>query len=469
MEREAGYGKKKRARAKFSGGSRACEWSVGNLRHLRQRLPRPLRAILPILLSSLALVLIVAGVSSAAPPRQTPPPFNQAIADAISQVTTPTLAYELAGLTGERPVTVAGSLYTITTRNSFQSEAISMATRYAYEQLADLGLAVTYHPYGYSGYQWRNVVAEKHGLVSPDEITLLTAHVDSLPSGPIAPGADDNGSGSVAVLMAARLLAPRYLARTVRFVLFTGEEQGLRGSAAYAADSKARGEQIKGVVNLDMTAYNSDEDPIIDLYAHTSVPASLALTRLFSEVIGVYGLNLTPYRYSDEWPINASDQWSFLQKGYPAFLAIEDMGDFTPHYHTVSDTLSTLDLDYYADTTRAAIATIAHLGQVLPSGDLGQLSGTVHELDTGHPLSGATVVALWPAYQYTFTSTTGANGVYSSSLPVGSYTLTVQGPAAGYYQATITDVLIVTNTITTRDAALAPWPRWYLPLIMRGS
>jgi hypothetical protein len=439
------------------------------LRFHRRRLPRPLRAILPILLSSLALLLIVGGVSSAAPPQQTLPPFNQAIADVISQVTTTTLAYELAGLTGERPVTVAGSLYTITTRNSFQSEAISMATRYAYEQLAGLGLAVTYHPYEYSGDQWRNVVAEKQGVVSPDEITLLTAHVDSLPSGPIAPGADDNGSGSVAVLMAARLLAPRYLARTVRFVLFTGEEQGLRGSAAYASDSRERGEQIMGVVNLDMIAYNSDEDPIIDLYAHTSVPASLALTRLFSDTITVYDLNLIPYRASDVWPIHASDQWSFLQEGYPAFLAIEDMDDFTPHYHTVSDTLSTLDLDYYADATRAAIATIAHLGQLLPSGGLGQLSGTVQDLDTGHPISGAAVVALWPADPYTFTTTTGANGVYSSSLPAGSYTLTVQGPAAGYYQATITDVLVVTNTVTTQDVALAPWPRRYLPLIMRGS
>ena len=87
-----------------------------------------------------------------------------------------------------------------------------------------------------------------------------------------------------------------------------------------------------------MIAYNSDANRAIDLYA--------------------------PNRFSDVWPIGSSDQWSFIQQGYPAFLAIEDMDDFTPDYHSTSDTLSTLDMDYYADYARAAIATIAHLGQL---------------------------------------------------------------------------------------------------------
>ena len=92
----------------------------------------PLRAILPVLLAGLALLLLLGGVSSAAP-ADLPATitYDPAIAGIISQVTTQTLEYELAGLTGERPITVAGSLYTITTRNSYQTEPISMATRYA--------------------------------------------------------------------------------------------------------------------------------------------------------------------------------------------------------------------------------------------------------------------------------------------------------------------------------------------------
>jgi hypothetical protein len=333
-----------------------------------RRAARLVRVSLPLLLASLALLLLLAGIASAAP---TQPPqtiaFDSTVAAIISEVTTPTLAYELAGLTGERPVTVAGSLYTFTTRCSYVTEAISMTTRYAYEQFAGYGLDVAYHDYVWDERPLRNVVAEKPGLVDPEEIYLITAHVDDLPAGPLAPGADDNGSGSVAVLMAARLLAPYDLAHTVRFVLFTGEEQGLRGSAAYAVDCAARGENIQGVVNLDMIAFNSDGEPVIDLYGHTAVDGSLELTRLFSDVVGVYGLNLIPERFSDRWPIQASDQWSFLEQGYPAFLAIEDMDDSTPEYHQVTDRLATLDLDYYTDFTRAAIATVAHLGWPTPA------------------------------------------------------------------------------------------------------
>ena len=321
---------------------------------------------------------------------------------------------------------------------------------------------VSHSNYVWNDNHWRNVVAEKPGVVNPDEIYLITAHVDDMPSSSLAPGADDNGSGSVAVMMAAQLLAPRHFAHTIRFVLFTGEEQYLRGSAAYAADCKARGENIQGVVNLDMIAYNSDANRAIDLYARTDVPASLELTRIFSDVIGVYGLDLVPTRFNDDWPINASDQWSFLDQGYPAFLAIEDMGDFTPYYHTISDTLSTLDLDYYADATRAAIATIAHLGQLLPGG---YLSGTVYAADTGYPLS-ATVAAYAPAYHSAFNASADGSGVYSISLPVDSYTLTVWPASRDYCPTTITNVTVITDFTTIQNvAALSPCLRSYLPWI----
>ncbi len=426
---------------------------------------RRLRAVGAVLLASLVLTLVMGGMSVSATiilPETVS--YENAIADIISRVTTSTLVYELAGLTGERPVVVAGSPYTIATRHSFQTQAISMATRYAYEQFEGFGLVVTYHNYIYSGRQLRNVIAEKPGIADPDEVLLITAHMDSMPSGLLAPGADDNGSGSVAVLVAARLLAPYHFTHTIRFVLFTGEEQGLRGSAAYAADRKALGEEIRGVVNLDMIGYNSDEQPIIDLYAHSDITDSLALTRIFSDVVGLYELNLVPNRFDStgSFPIQNSDQWSFLQQGYPAFLAIEDMGDFTPYYHTVDDRLSTLNLDYYADFTRAAIATIAHLGQLRPTG---QLSGTVSALDTGYRLL-ATVDVVMSSRDYTFTTSTGPDGIYSLFLPFGSYTLTVGTPAQPYYPATITHVVVLTNTVTVQDVRLQPHLRVYLPLIL---
>ncbi len=428
---------------------------------------RLLRAALPVVLAGLALLILAIGVSAAPADLPETVVYDPVVADIIAQVTTPTLAYELAGLTGLRPVTVAGISYTIATRNSYWTEAISTATRYAYEQLAETGLAVSFHDYTWGSYQWRNVVAEKPGVVDAGGIYLVTAHIDDMPNSSVAPGADDNASGSVAVLMAVRLLASRDFAYTIRFVLFTGEEQGLHGSAAYAAGCAARGEHIRGVVNLDMIAYNSDGVRVIDLHASGSVPASLELTRVFSEVIGVYGLDLVPDRFVDNSIVLRSDQWSFLARGYPAFLAIEDGDDFTPYYHTGSDTLSSLDLEYYADSTRAAIATLVHLSELFPDVDWGQLSGAVADLETGQPLTGATIAAFTPAYgAYTFTAATDASGIYTLSLPVSTYTLTAWMESPPYYTITVVDVSVVTDTVTVQSFTLAPWLRRYFPVVV---
>ncbi|MBU0492623.1 MAG: Zn-dependent exopeptidase M28 [Chloroflexi bacterium] len=333
-----------------------------------------------LLLSSVALVLLLfaAVYSYTTTSRSIAVIYDPDIADIIFQVTPQTLEYDLNGLTGERPVVIGGSPYTILCRQTYKAEAITMATQYVYEQFTSLGLDTTYHSYVLiadwgSGQRFlprdnprravRNVIAEKPGRVDPTRIYLLTAHMDSMPIGVRAPGADDNASGSVAVLTAARLLAPHDFAYTIRFVLLTGEEQGLQGSAAYAADCAAQGQDIRGVINLDMIAYDSDPDPIIDLYAVSAVPASQSLTLAFARVIDVYGLDLVPdqLRTPEDWGAYSTDLASFDAQGFPTMLAIEDTDNFNSHYHTPGDRVNALNLDYYTNVTRAVIATIAHL------------------------------------------------------------------------------------------------------------
>lgn len=434
----------------------------------RHRSCRLLRAVRPVLLAGLTLAICWVSVTTAA---RAPADlsgatsYNPLVADIISQVTTPTLEYELAGLTGERLVTVGGVSTTIASRWSLNPAAISMATQYAYEQLAATGLPVTYHNYTWGIYDLRNVVAEKPGQVDADQIYLITAHIDTIRNE--VPGADDDGSGCVTVLQAARLLASRHLAYTVRFVLFTGEEQYLRGSAAYAADCAARGEDIRGVVNLDMIAYNSDAVRAIDLGTDTSNPESIELAEVFSDTIGIYGLDLAPHPFHDVRRVPCSDDCSFTARGYPATLATEDWDDFNPYYHTVSDRLAALDLDYYADLTQAAIATIAHLACPLPNDDVGQLAGTVTDLETSQPLSGAVVAAFWPTYSYTFSTVTAADGTFTLPLPVANYTVTVT--SRSHCAVTVTNVGIVTDTVTTLDSELAPWLRFYFPLIAHAD
>jgi hypothetical protein len=341
-----------------------------------------------------------------------------------------------------------------------QFEAISMTTRYAYEWLAEIGLDVSYHAYSWGDYEGRNVVAEKPGLIDPDVIYLITAHLDDMPAGPRAPGADDNASGSVAAMLAARLLAERHLAYTVRFVLFTGEEYGLLGSDAYAADCAARGEDIRGVINLDMMGYNTGE-PEYEIFALSGDSAvgegSRRLAGLFVDVVSLYDLDLVSHKIViGDYPlVGGSDQWSFLVRDYPAVLVSEgfESGDFNPHYHTVDDTLSAMDLDYCANIVRAAIATLAHLARILPDGGVGQLSGTVTYSPTAQPVSGSTLVAFWLAYHYTFTTATDADGAYAMSLPAGEYTLTV-ALASSAYSTAATGVVVPAGGAIVKDIVL---------------
>lgn len=208
---------------------------------------------------------------------------------------------------------------------------------------------------------WRNVVATKPGVSRPGRQVLLTAHLDDTSGNPTvdAPGADDNGSGSVTVLRGAQILASRPFEKTIVFICFTGEEQGLVGSGVYASDAAARGDTIDAVVNLDMIAYEGNDVDIVEVHAGTS-PASGALADAFIDVNTTYGLGFTPQKLTTG-ATTASDHASFWDVGYPAILGIEDFEDFTPYYHTVNDRVGTLDQGYYTRFAKAALGTAAVL------------------------------------------------------------------------------------------------------------
>ena len=91
---------------------------------------------------------------------------------------------------------------------------------------------------------------------------------------------------------------------------------------------------------------------------------------MFISVNSVYNLGLIPFKYDTvSYTIgNYSDNKSFWDKWYPAILTIEDYyGDETPHYHTVNDRYSTLDLDYFTRMVKASVGTFAHMtGCLIP-------------------------------------------------------------------------------------------------------
>jgi hypothetical protein len=398
--------------------------------------PKPLRPEAP------SLVL---------PDQIEPDPLIQVMIDQIDS----DMVYDYTGgLSGEWPVDIGGEPYTIATRHTYTGEPIQKATQYTGEHFANLGLDVEYHQWG--GATYPNVIAEKTGLINPDDIFIIGGHLDDMPSGPLAPGADDNASGSVATLIAADILSQFEWGCTLRFALWTGEEQGLYGSAAYAQRSYNLGENILGYLNLDMIAWNTPgSSPDIDLHAKSTLPETLVLAQLFADVIEAYDLNLIPEINPNG--TGASDHASFWQYGYTAILGIEDFSDFNPRYHTVNDRLEYLDMPYYTDFVKASVATFAHMTNCLIPSGIGYLDGTVSADDGGQPIEGARVIAEnGEGYQYA--SLTDVSGYYTRTLLADTYTVTAS--AYGYLPSTVTAVTIVTDTVTTLDFSLVDAPHY---------
>ena len=314
------------------------------------------------------------------------------VAAMVDQVQQTALYDELGNLSGENAVTISGKPYTMTTRHTDSGAPIQNATQYVYERIAALGLTVSFHDWSISPYANRNIVGTKTGRTKPSEIVLITAHLDDMPIAGAAPGADDNASGSAALLMAAKIMAAGTFERTIRFVFFTGEEQGLYGSQAYSDAASLAGENIVAVYNMDMISWDAIAGPILRLHTRTpsnpGYAADMTIAVAFSDVVAAYGLSsaLTPIITSDGE--TASDHSSFWYNGYAAIMAIEDdYDDFTPYYHTPDDMRQRLNMTYFTNYTKASVATVSHLA--LPADAPSSSSGCfIATAAFGSPMAG---------------------------------------------------------------------------------
>lgn len=383
---------------------------------------------------------------------QSPVPGNSLVAEIIAQVQPDALYNYVGDLSGEWPVLVSGELYTIATRYSYSGDPISKALQFTQQHLAALGLETSYHSYTTPTnppHIWRNLIAEQPGNFQPERLVLLTAHLDSTartPANPMltAPGADDNASGVAAVLVAADILSQYEWPYTLRYVLFTGEEQGMWGSAAYAADAASAGEEIVAVVNLDMLAYDSDGLPRMGLHARTDASGERdrRIAAQFVEVVTGHGLDLQPVLV--QHPTGSSDHASFWNVGYPAILVIEDMADFTPYYHTTGDRLATLNMPYFTEMVRATVGTAVHLA------GLAAFEVTPQQPGAGQvvTLTGMTTLPGSPTYTWTFAGGDVATGqVVTHVFPFDVVTHT--------YGVTLT-VTTPTDNVAVNEAVLVP-------------
>jgi len=230
----------------------------------------------------------------------------------------------------------------------------------------------------------RNAVAIQRGTERPDEIIIVQGHYDSRVTDPLnatddAPGANDDGSGSVMILEAARILSQREYPSTIVYALLTGEEQGLYGAQILADWVEAEGLTVKAVLNNDMIGNSCGSDGVCDAehvrvfsegLRADSTDELRALQRRFGGENDSPGRNLSRWlaelaeKHPDGMQVRqiwrtdrmgrGGDQIPFLDKGYPAVritVAVEDY----EHQHqdlrtedgvTYGDTVDELDFDY---------------------------------------------------------------------------------------------------------------------------
>jgi Zn-dependent M28 family amino/carboxypeptidase len=170
-----------------------------------------------------------------------------------------------------------------------------------------------------------NVVAEIRGKEKPEEVVVLGAHLDSWALGT---GAEDNGVNSALVIDVARAfkelgLQPR---RTVRFVLFGGEEQGMWGSAGYVERHKAELDRHAAVVIYDIGSGRTR-----GFY----VSGRPELRPVLAKALSIYS-GMGPAAHSLEG-VDGTDNFDFLLSGVPNFVADQDPAPYLPDYHAESD------------------------------------------------------------------------------------------------------------------------------------
>lgn len=224
-------------------------------------------------------------------------------------------------------------------------------------------------PFVFYGDSMSNVVAEIPGQENPDVIYIVCGHLDSIvwPYNGSAPGADDNASGVAGVLEAARVLALYDFKYTIRFICFGAEEAGLIGSDIYAASAYSAGDDIQGVVNLDMVLY---APPGSDTLWVPYDSQSQALAEFVQAAAATYvpALNMViEYDPSATY----SDHASFWDYGYSAVLGIEMDVDNNPYYHQETDLLANYSgyWPFGTNSIRGAVAAVAALAEPIgPSG-----------------------------------------------------------------------------------------------------
>ncbi|KAF8982868.1 hypothetical protein BGZ46_000430 [Entomortierella lignicola] len=283
--------------------------------------------------------------------------YRKSLQALVDQVDVKTLEKDVTWLSGEAP----GSPFITRSSTSKQSQEVaawikSQFESYGCDSVELMPYQVRFGP---------NVICKFKGTEHPDEHVIIGAHHDSRGSflNPRAPGADDDGSGSSMLLQVARIIKANNLSfgRTFVIAAFSGEEQGLFGSAALARKMKQDGTKITMMIQGDMLAYRKPGEPIqVAFPARYHTPELSSLLRNVTElyvpdaVVGTTGAC-------------CSDHQSFWENGFPATAFFERNGPIAdPKYHNSGDLVyrEGYDFEQLSASTKAMLSSAFEVADV---------------------------------------------------------------------------------------------------------
>ncbi len=246
-------------------------------------------------------------------------------------------------------------------RNVWRPQALHAAAAYLRSEWQGQGHTVTAQGYTAYGVPSENLEITLTGTAQPAQIILVGAHYDSVRG---SPGANDNASGAAALLEIGRALKDAGLRRTVRLVAFVNEEPpfffwGEMGSGVYARAARARGDDIRLMMSLEMLGAYSDApgSQRYPPFLRWFYPDRANFIAFVSNIASRHALkrSVAAFRSVSGFPVewlaapgivpgvSWSDQLSFWREGYPAIMVTDTAFNRYPHYHTAQDTPSMLD------------------------------------------------------------------------------------------------------------------------------
>ncbi|MBD3257535.1 M28 family peptidase [candidate division GN15 bacterium] len=242
----------------------------------------------------------------------------------------------------------------------------------------------------------QNVLAYKVGTRFPDMHLVIGAHRDGVPG---SPAADDNGSGTAAVMEMARVLQGYETDMTIIFALFDAEEFGLFGAEHYVNEAQTAGDSIVYMFNMDMIGF-IDNTNQAKLFHGPDTRFSERCLQLADSLVGIAGALVGTSGASDHFP--------FQQAGIPVTFLHEFV--FSNVYHSFQDSTTYIDFDYMTNMVRAGLATCYYISQTE-----GPIPRVTFDYPDGLPIS------IYPGVEESFT--VQFDGVNQGSPVTGSANL----------------------------------------------